>query len=148
MITIDPKYTATVSVTGGREGHAVSDDGVLDVQLRRPKTNGVNEGTNPEQLFAAAWGACYQSALTGVARKTGDDVSESIVKVEVSQGPASDGGYGLAAKIIVEIPGMDRAKVQSLADEAHTLCPYSRATKGNIDVEVTAVQMQPARAMA
>src|SRR5215212_9131795 len=94
MGRIDIMYATTVTVTGGREGHAVSDDGVLNVQLRRPKLNGVSEGTNPEQLFAAAWGGCYQSALMAVARKSGDDVSASTVKVEVAQGRDSDGGFG------------------------------------------------------
>ncbi len=139
MARIDPKYTTSVTVTGGRQGHAVSEDGVLDVQLRLPKLNGVNTGTNPEQLFAAAWGGCIQSALMAVARNAGQDVSDSTVKVEVAQGPDSEGGYGLAAKITVEIPGTDRTGAQELADEAHALCPYSKATRGNIDVEVTAV---------
>lgn len=138
MGKIDPKYVTTVSVTGGREGHAVSDDGVLDVQLRRPKVNGVSAGTNPEQLFAAAWGGCYQSALFAVARGTGDDVSASTVIVEIAQGVDADGGYGLAAKINVDIPGLERAHAQELADAAHAMCPYSKATRGNIDVEVTA----------
>ena len=139
MGKIKPMYATTVTVTGGREGHAVSDDGVLDVQLRRPKINGVSEGTNPEQLFAAAWGGCYQSALMAVARRSGDDASDSTVKVEVAQGPDSDGEFGLAARITVEIPSVDREKAQQLADAAHGLCPYSRATRGNIDVEVMAV---------
>jgi Ohr subfamily peroxiredoxin len=139
MSKIEPIYGTTVTVKGGREGHAVSDDGVLDVQLRRPKTNGVSEGTNPEQLFAAAWGGCLQSALMAVARRSGDDVSASTVTVEVAQGRDPDGGFGLAAKIRVAIPGMDREKAQQLADAAHSLCPYSKATRGNIEVEVTAV---------
>lgn len=138
MSRIDAMYATTVTVTGGREGHAVSDDGVLDVQLRRPKLNGVSEGTNPEQLFAAAWGGCFQSALMAVARKSGDDVSGSVVTVEVAQGADSQGGYGLAAKIVVDIPGMEHDRVQELADAAHALCPYSKATQGNIDVAVTA----------
>jgi Ohr subfamily peroxiredoxin len=133
-------YVTTVTVMGGREGHAISDDGVLDVQLRRPKINGISEGTNPEQLFAAAWGGCFQSALMAVARRSGDDVSDSTVKVEVAQGRDPDGGYGLAARITVEIPGMEWEKAQQLADAAHALCPYSRATRGNIDVEVTAFE--------
>src|SRR3954467_10989955 len=107
MGRIDKMYAATVTVTGGREGHAVSHDGVLDVLLRRPKLNGVSEGTNPEQLFAAAWGGCFQSALMAVARKSGADVSRSVVSVEIAQGPDEQGGYGLAATIIVDIPGMD-----------------------------------------
>ena len=139
MARIDPKYTTSVPVTGGRQGHAVSEDGVLDVQLRLPKLNGVNTGTNPEQLFAAAWGGCIQSALMAVARNAGQDVSDSTVKVEVAQGPDSDGGYGLAARITVAIPGLDQSSAQELAGEAHALCPYSKATRGNIDVEVTAV---------
>jgi len=138
MGRIEKKYTTTVTVTGGREGHAISDDGVLDVQLRRPKLNGVSEGTNPEQLFAAAWGGCFQSALMAVARKSGADVSGSVVSVEVAQGPDSQGGYGLAATIIVDIPGMDEEQTQELANAAHQMCPYSKAIRGNIDVEVTA----------
>ena len=139
MGKINPTYATTVTVTGGREGHAVSEDGVLDVQLRRPKLNGVSEGTNPEQLFAAAWGGCYQSALQAVARRSGDNVSGSTVNVEVAQGADPDGGFGLAAKITVAIPGLDKEKVQQLADAAHALCPYSKATRGNIDVELTVV---------
>lgn len=134
---IEKMYATTVTVTGGREGHAISDDGVLDVQLRRPKLNGASEGTNPEQLFAAAWGGCFQSALMAVARKSGSDVSRSTVSVEIAQGPDEQGGYGLAAKISVEIPGMERGKVQELANAAHMLCPYSKATRGHIEVEIT-----------
>ena len=140
MITIDPKYTASVTSTGGREGHAVSDDGVLDVQLRRPKLQGVNEGTNPEQLFAAAWAACFQGALNAATRGTDIDVSQSTVTVHVSMGPATEGaGYGLASKIEVAIPGLPQEKVQELAETAHAGCPYSRATQGNIAVEVIGV---------
>jgi Ohr subfamily peroxiredoxin len=138
MGRIEKKYATTVTVKGGREGHAVSDDGVLDVQLRRPKLNGVSEGTNPEQLFAAAWGGCFQSALMASARRAGDDVSGSTVTVEIAQGPDEQGGYGLAAKITVDVPGMEPEKVQELANAAHMLCPYSKATRGNIEVEITA----------
>src|SRR4051794_8644529 len=137
MALTNKVYATTVTVTGGREGHAVSHDGVLDVQLRRPKLNGVSEGTNPEQLFAAAWGGCFQSALMAVARKSGEDVSGSTVTVEVAQGPDSQGGYGLAATITVDIPGMEQEHTQELANAAHLVCPYSKATRGNIDVEVT-----------
>jgi lipoyl-dependent peroxiredoxin len=138
MALTNKVYATTVTVTGGREGHAVSDDGVLDVQLRRPKLNGVSDGTNPEQLFAAAWGGCFQSALFAIARKSGDDVSASIVTVEVAQGPDSQGGYGLSATITVDIPDMEQEQAQALANAAHENCPYSKATRGNIDVEVTA----------
>lgn len=132
------KYATTVTTTGGREGHAVSDDGVLDVQLRRPKTNGVAEGTNPEQLFAAAWGACWQQALISIAGKEDVDASGSTVKVEVRQGEDEAGGFGLAAKIDVTIPGVNDAKAKDLADQAHDMCPYSKATRGNVDVDITA----------
>ncbi len=133
---IEKVYATTVTVTGGREGHAVSDDGALNVQLRRPKLHGVSDGTNPEQLFAAAWGGCLQSALLAVARPARADVSASVVTVEIAQGPDSQGGYGLAAKIMVDLPGMDREQAQALVAAAHALCPYSKATRGNIDVEV------------
>jgi osmotically inducible protein OsmC len=136
MTTKEPKYSTSVTVSGGRQGHAVSDDGVLDVQLRVPKRNGASDGTNPEQLFAAAWAACFGSALNYVAGQAGIDAAESTVRVEISQG--ADGGYGLSARIFSSIPGADRAKVQELAEAAHQVCPYSSATRGNIDVEVIA----------
>ena len=139
MGKIDPKYATTVTVTGGREGHAESEDGVLNVQLRRPKKSGVSDGTNPEQLFAAAWGGCYQSALIAEARERGLDATGSTVRVEIAQGPDSDGGYGLAARIAVDVPGMDTAKVEELATAAHARCPYSKATRGNIEVTISAV---------
>lgn len=136
---ITPKYTASVTASGGREGHVVSDDGVLVLQVRRPKINGKSDATNPEQLFAAAWGACYQQALIGVAKNANEDASESEVTVETSIGQSEDGGSGLSAEIKVRIPGMEKAQVQALADAAHMACPYSKATRGNIDVEIIAV---------
>ena len=136
MGTFEPKYTTSVSVSGGRRGHAVSDDGVLDVELRAPKRNGVNDGTNPEQLFAAAWAGCFGSSLEWAASQAGIDAGDSTVKVEISQG--ADGGYGLSARIVAAIPGVDQSKVQELADAAHEVCPYSSAMRGNIDVEVIA----------
>jgi Ohr subfamily peroxiredoxin len=137
MTTTEPKYTTSVTVSGGRQGHAVSDDGVLDVQLRVPKRNGVSDGTNPEQLFAAAWAGCFGSALNYVAGQAGIDAADSTVRVEISQG--AGGGYGLSARIFVAIPGADEAKGQELAEAAHEVCPYSSATRGNIPVEVSAV---------
>jgi Ohr subfamily peroxiredoxin len=136
-----PRYTAEVQVAGGREGHAVSSDGVLDVTLRRPKTAGVNEGTNPEQLFAAAWGGCFLGALGAVTRETGVDISNATVNVAVGIGEDTvNGGSGLIATISLAIPGMDLAEVQCLADQAHTTCPYSKATRGNIPVQVVAIE--------
>lgn len=139
MSKIDPKYTTSVTVSGGRQGHAVSNDGVLDVELRVPKRNGISDGTNPEQLFAAAWAGCFGSALDYLANQAGIDSSGSTVTVEIAQGPDSTGGYGLAATISASIPGVEQAKVQELANAAHQGCPYSKATRGNIDVEVRAV---------
>lgn len=138
---IKPRYTAEVEVTGGREGHAVSSDGLLDVTLRRPKTNGTNEGTNPEQLFAAAWGGCFLGALNGVTRETEINVSNARIKVEIGIGEDTvHGGSGLMAIISLSIPGMELAEVQCLADQAHTTCPYSKATRGNIPVQVLAIE--------
>jgi osmotically inducible protein OsmC len=136
---IEPNYVAEVTVTGGREGHAVSDDGVLDVQLRLPKQRGVSEGTNPEQLFAAGWGACFQSALLSIARSQEIDASSSSVTVDIGVGPDVDGNYGLGARIAVTMPGLDAETAQHLVAAAHQLCPYSRATRGNIEVEVALV---------
>ncbi len=138
---IKARYVAEVEVTGGREGHAVSSDGVLDVTLRRPKTNGISDGTNPEQLFAAAWGGCFLGALNAVTRATEINVSNARLTVEVGLGEDTvNGGNGLMAKIALSIPDMQLAEVQSLADQAHLRCPYSKATRGNIPVEVIAVE--------
>jgi Ohr subfamily peroxiredoxin len=109
--------------------------------MRRPKTNGDNEGTNPEQLFAAAWGACFLGALGGVTRETGVDISNAKLDVAIGIGEDTvNGGSGLMATISLAIPGMDLAEVQCLADQAHTTCPYSKATRGNIPVQVVAVE--------
>src|SRR5699024_150701 len=123
--------------TGGRQGHAVTKDGALDVQLRPPKTNGAPEGTNPEQLFAAAWGGCYQSALMGAAKNGGVDASNSTVTVQISQGKDDQGNYGMGAKINVDMPGVDQAKAREFANAANETCPYSRATRGNVETEIT-----------
>lgn len=134
---ITPFYTAKVKVSGGRSGSAVSDDGALDLKLTAPGAKGQPEATNPEQLFAAGYAACYQSALMSIARSEGVDASASVVDAEVSLGKETDGeNYGLAVKLTVSIPGLDSAKVQELADAAHQRCPYSRATRGNIAVEI------------
>lgn len=136
MSTSDYRYATTVTVTGGREGHAVSDDGALDISLRPPKLRGTPDGTNPEQLFAAAWGGCFQSALLAVARAQGIDASASTVQVEVSVGADDTGGYGLTARIDVQMPGVAPEAARQITDLAHAGCPYSRATQGNMPVEV------------
>jgi osmotically inducible protein OsmC len=128
-------YTARATAHGGRSGHAVSSDGVLDVDLEPPAEMGGKGGaTNPEQLFAAGYAACFQSALAAVGRRAGVDTSGSLVEADVSIGTVHGGGYGLAVVLKIAIPGLDRDAVTSLTQAAHEQCPYSRATKGNIEV--------------
>lgn len=128
---IKPLYTARATATGGRAGHAVSDDGILDVDLRPPKEMGGPGGaTNPEQLFAAGYAACFQSALGAVGRREHVDTSNSLVEADVSIGTIGGGGYGLAVTLRVTIPGADPAQARA----AHQVCPYSNATRGNIEI--------------
>lgn len=130
-------YTARATVTGGRQGHATSEDGVLDLALTAPKeTGGPGTGTNPEQLFAVGYGACFQGALTMVAKKAGVDASGSSLDIAVGFGPEGD-SFAITADIVVSIPGVDDAQAQELADAAHQVCPYSKATRGNVPVTVT-----------
>jgi osmotically inducible protein OsmC len=130
-----PLYTARATATGGRSGHAVSDDGILDVDLQPPKEMGGPGGaTNPEQLFAVGYAACFQSALSVVGRRAGVDTSDSLVNADVTIGTVGGGGYGLAVALRVTIPGVDPDTVRSLTETAHQVCPYSNATRGNIDV--------------
>jgi Ohr subfamily peroxiredoxin len=131
-------YTATATATGGRAGHARSDDGLLAVDLRVPEPmGGPGGGTNPEQLFAAGYAACFQGALGVAGRRAKVDTSQSLVTAEVSIGPVGE-AFGLAVVLTVEIPGVDEATCQELADAAHAVCPYSNATRGNIPVEIRA----------
>jgi osmotically inducible protein OsmC len=134
-------YTAEATAWGGREGRAASDDGNLDVQLVLPKELGGpgGAGTNPEQLFAAGYAGCFHSALKLVARGQGVDVSESAITAKVGIGPNDDGGFGLAVQLEAELPGVDATKAQELLDAAHQVCPYSNATRGNVEVTLTLV---------
>jgi len=139
MSLIKPLYTARANATGGRSGHVASDDGILDVNVRPPKEMGGPGGaTNPEKLFAAGYAACFQSALGVVGRRQGVDTSDSLVEAEVTIGAIGDGGYGLAVALRVTIPGVDPEQVRSLTEAAHQVCPYSNATRGNIDVTLEA----------
>ena len=132
---IETTYTAVVEVTGGREGHAKSSDGNLDVDLQRPAQVGKSAaGTNPEQLFAAGYAACLQSALLGVASRAGHNVSKSVFTSRVSLGKAGEGTYGLGVEFDILIPGVDQVTAEELVRAAHAGCPYSNATRGNIDV--------------
>ncbi len=132
-------YTASVTATGGRDGHIKSSDGVLDLELRKPKElDGQGGTTNPEQLFAGAWGACYLGALGSIAAHDGVDITDATVNVQVSFN--KDGNaFALSADLDVHIPGLAHDEVQKLAEKAHKTCPYSKATRGNIEVRVTAV---------
>ena len=130
-------YTARATVTGGRQGHATSADGVLDLSLTAPKeTGGPGTGTNPEQLFAVGYGACFQGALGLVAKKHGVDASGSTLDIAVGFGPEGD-SFAITADIVATIPGIDDAKAQELVEAAHEVCPYSKATRGNVPVTVT-----------
>jgi lipoyl-dependent peroxiredoxin len=134
-----PLYTARATATGGRSGHVVSADDIIDLDLRPPKEMGGPGGaTNPEQLFAAGYAACFQSALGVVARRQGTDTSSSTVEADVTIGTIPGGGYGLAVALRVSIPGVEPEAVRALAEAAHQVCPYSNATRGNIDVTITA----------
>ncbi len=130
-------YTAEATSTGdGRSGHVVSSDHRLDLDLAPPvELGGSGDGTNPEQLFAAGYSACFHSALRGVARRAGVDPGESTVTAEVGVGPEGD-LYGLVVTLVISIPGLDREKAREFAEAAHQRCPYSRATRGNISVEL------------
>jgi Ohr subfamily peroxiredoxin len=130
-------YTGKTRTTGGREGAARSSDGRLDIALSSPGSSGA--GTNPEQLFAAGWSACFIGALgfAAGARKIRLP-ADTAVDAEVDLAN-TDGGYHLRARLNVSLPGIEREVAQSLAEAAHQTCPYSKATRGNIDVVITIV---------
>ncbi len=133
-------YTAHATATGGREGRGVSSDKALDVALSTPKELGGagGAGTNPEQLFAAGYAACFLSAMkmVGGLMKTPIPADLSI-DAAVGIGKNDQGGFGLTATLAVKTPGMDQAAAQAVVDKAHQVCPYSNATRGNIDVKLT-----------
>ncbi len=131
-------YTTAATAHGGRAGHVTSADGVIDLDLAQPGTSGEPKA-NPETLFAAGYSACFQGALANRAKTQDIDTSDSTVTAEVSFGPSEDGGFGLAVELKVHIPGVDAAKTEELIALAHEFCPYSKATRGNIDVTLTAV---------
>ena len=136
-------YTAHATATGGREGIAKSDDGQLDVKLGLPKQmGGKDDGTNPEQLFAAGYAACFIGAMKHVASTQKMQLPEDTsIDSSVSFGPRSGGEKGFSVDVALEVhlPGMDRAAAEKLVHEAHEVCPYSNATRNNIDVTLTVV---------
>ncbi|WP_285727370.1 organic hydroperoxide resistance protein [Psychromicrobium xiongbiense] len=132
-------YTAEALATGdGRNGRSRTSDGRIDVQLATPvEMGGSGDGTNPEQLFAAGYAACFHSALRVVARRQKADLSGSEVQARVGIGPNGQGGYGLAVALEVTLPELDRATALALTEAAHQVCPYSNATRGNIEVALS-----------
>jgi osmotically inducible protein OsmC len=140
-MTIEVVYTAESTATGGgRDGHVKSDDGRIDLDTRPPKAmGGSGEGTNPEQLFSAGYAGCFLSALRLVAGKAKvklDDATDVTVQIGLGK-DSSDGGFGLTAKIVGYLPGLDQSDASDLVEAAHEVCPYSKATRGNIDVDIS-----------
>jgi Ohr subfamily peroxiredoxin len=129
-------YTAVVTAKGGRDGHIRSSDGAIDLNLRKPREMGGKGGkfANPEQLFAGAYGACYLSALQIVADRENVDITEATVDVYVS----FDNNYALSAELHVHIPIITCEEAQKLAQKAYNICPYSKATKGNMNIKIMA----------
>ena len=132
-------YTAETTAVGGREGTGKSSDGALDVKLSAPGSN--KPGTNPEQLFGVGYAACFIGALKAVSPKVGVKVPDDVsIDSKVLLGPIKGGAaYGIAVKLAVSLPGLDDAQKKQLVDAAHEVCPYSNATRGNVDVDLTIV---------
>lgn len=132
-------YTAEATATGGRNGQVKSSDGVLDLEVRMPKAlGGAQDGyTNPEQLFAAGYSACFDSALNLVIKTGKITTGITTVTAAVSIGQNDTGGFGLAVKMEVNIPGVDQQQAEELVEKAHQICPYSNATRGNIEVALS-----------
>lgn len=131
-------YTARAHTTGGRDGASVSDDNLLNVKLTPPRAmGGAGTGTNPEQLFASGYSACFMGAMKFVAgQKKVALPGDAAIDAEVDLGPTVH-GFGIAVRMKVSLPGMERGSAQDLVDAAHKVCPYSNATRGNIPVTIT-----------
>lgn len=137
---VDVKYSTTAEATGGRDGHARTLDGAVDVTLVTPKELGGagGDGVNPEQLFASGYAACFLGAMKFVSSQGGPKTpADAKVAATVGIGPRSEGGFGLAIALEVDLPGLDRAAAEELMNEAHQVCPYSNATRNNIDVQLS-----------
>ena len=140
-MSVNVLYKTSAKATGGRDGHAATLDGALDVKLTTPKElgGGGGAGNNPEQLFAAGYAACFLGAMKFVASQGGHAKvpADAAVNATVGIGPRSDKGFGLEVALEVSLPGVDRAEAEALVAEADTVCPYSHATRGNIAVTLT-----------
>jgi osmotically inducible protein OsmC len=137
---VDVKYRTTATATGGRDGSAQTQDGSFRVKLSTPKERGGagGDGANPEQLFAAGYSACFIGAMKAVAPSLKLRVpDDAAVTATVGIGPRSEGGFGITVDLAVGLPGLDRQDGQRLIDSAHQVCPYSNATRGNVDVKLS-----------
>jgi len=132
-------YTTSVTAIGGRNGHVKSENGILELDVKSPKSlGGANDDfVNPEMLFAAGYSSCFGSALSLVIGKEKIETGETSVTAKVSLGQIENGGFGLAVEMDVNIPGVTLEEAQSLTEKAHQVCPYSNATRNNIDVKLT-----------
>jgi lipoyl-dependent peroxiredoxin len=139
-MSVNVLYRTGAVATGGRDGHARSEDGRLDVQLSTPKELGGagGEGVNPEQLFAAGYSACFLGALKLAAQRAKAKISaDASVTAAVGIGPRSQGGFGITVELTIRLPGVPREEAETLVAAAHQICPYSNATRNNLDVGLT-----------
>ena len=139
-MSVNVLYRTSATATGGRDGHARSDDGRIDVQLSVPKELGGPGGTgsNPEQLFAAGYSACFLGALKVAAQQLKLKIpADAQVRADVGIGPRSEGGFGITADLTATLPGIEREEAQKLLEAAHLICPYSNATRNNVKVGLT-----------
>jgi len=141
-MSVNVLYRTRAKATGGRDGHAATLDGALDVKLAIPKElgGGGGAGNNPEQLFAAGYAACFIGAMKAAASQGGPKVPDSTsVTSMVGIGPRSEGGFGLDIELEISLPGLPKAEAEALVAKAHQICPYSNATRGNVDVRLKVV---------
>ena len=131
-------YTTSVTAKGGRDGHVKSENGILELDVRTPKAlgGGSDDFANPEMLFAAGYSACFDSALNLVIKRSKMSTGETTVQAKVSIGQIENGGFGLAVELDVNVPGVTLEEAQSLVKQAHQVCPYSNATRNNIEVQL------------
>ena len=143
-MSVNVLYTTVATATGGRDGHAATKDGALDVKLSTPKElgGGGGAGNNPEQLFAAGYSACFLGAMKFVASQDagGSKIPDATtVTATVGMGPRSEGGFGIDVELAVSLPGLERADAEALVEKAHQVCPYSNATRNNVPVRLSVV---------
>jgi lipoyl-dependent peroxiredoxin len=142
-MSVNVLYKAAATATGGRDGHAATQDGTLDVKLSTPKELGGSggPGNNPEQLFATGYSACFLGAMKFVASQGGTAKvpNDATVQATVGMGPRSEGGFGIEVDLAVSLPGVPKADAEALVEKAHQVCPYSNATRNNVPVRLTVV---------